>query len=323
MGGSSTDFSSSGDYNFTSTPDVTRKTAADYAKADNRTYTAPKKGLPAPVGKDVTASSRYNLAVILDQTGSMGEIPRVFIDKMSTMYAETNAAIQGIDLKKLEKGKKLEDKLEVAVVAIGDRRNPTIREQYPLQVLDYCKGTDLVKGVLEINPEKLGGGNVKESYDLGAYYLLNHATTPKAQRGIKPLLVILGDEGFYENTSASEVKDLIGDDLPNDLNTVDVLKKLRDKFDTYVLRPEISNYEPEQYANVHRSWEEIFGSERVLKMDSYERVVDVMIGICGYASNNFKVSEDLLRRRQTPAQVDQVLEMLHPLLSSGKKKQKR
>src|SRR3989344_4579289 len=320
MGGSSTDFSSSSAYDFDSSPKTVKKTAADYAREDRRTYAAPKKGLPPPVGVDISASSLYNIAIMLDQTGSMRELPKNFINKSSTMYAEANAAMQGIDLKKLEKGKKLEDKLEMAIVAIGDAKS----DHSPLQALNYCNGTALVKGVLDIYPEGNGGsGDTFESYDLGAYYLLNHANTPKSPKGVKPLLVIIGDEGFYEKIDKEEIKALIVDDLPNDLNTVDVLKKLRDKFDTYVLRPEISNYEPEQYANVHRSWEEIFGSERVLKMDSYERVVDVMIGICGYASNNFKVSEDLLRRRQTPAQVDQVLEMLHPLLSSGKKKQKR
>jgi len=318
MGGSSTDFSSSSAYDFDSSPKTVKKTAADYAREDRRTYAAPKKGLPPPVGVDISASSLYNIAIMLDQTGSMRELPKNFINKSSTMYAEANAAMQGIDLKKLEKGKKLEDKLEMAIVAIGDAKS----DQSPLQVLNYCNGTALVKGVLDIYPEGNGGsGDTFESYDLGAYYLLNHANTPKSPKGVKPLLVIIGDEGFYEKIDKEEIKALIGDDLPNDLNTVDVLKKLRDKFDTYVLRPEI-HYSQATYSSIQKQWESALGAERILRMDGYSRVVDCIIGLCGYASNNFKVSEELLRRRQTPAQVDEVLKILHPALSVKKGKGK-
>jgi hypothetical protein len=318
MGGSSTDFSSSSSYDFSSSSNVTRRSARDYARADNREYQAPSSSkLPSMKGKDISSDSPLTLAVILDQTGSMQQIPALFMQKMSTLYAEANAAIQGKDPKDLAKGNTLEDKLDIAVVAIGDERNG---ESTPFQVLPYCHGADLVKGVLNIFPEGKGGGNCKESYDLGAYYLLNHSETPAVPKKSKPLLIILGDEGFYENISKSEIKQYIGDDLPKDLKTVDVMKALAQKFDAYIIRPEVSSYGAGQYKEVQEQWEEVFGPQRVLKMDSYDRVVDCMIGICGYASNNFKVSEDLLRRRQTPAQVDEVLKTLHPLLSNDKPK---
>jgi hypothetical protein len=315
MGGSSTDFSSSGSYDFSDRPDITRRSARDYAKADRREYVAPSTpGLASIKGKDISTDSALAMAIILDNTGSMKDIPRLFINKMSTFYAEANAAIQGKDPKDLAKGNTLEDKLDISVVTINDSNFSST----PLQVLPYCHGAELVKGVLGIFPEGGGGPGIEESYELGAYYLLNHSETPKVPAGRKPLLIILGDESFYSKIRARDVKNLIGDDLPKDIESKDVMKALAQKFDSYVLRPEIS-YSESEYAEVQKQWEEVFGQQKVMKMKSYERVVDCMIGICGYASNNFNVSEDLLRRRQTDAQVNQVLETLHPLLA-GKKK---
>lgn len=317
MGGYSTDYGSSSSYRFDDKPSTTRKTAAAYAKDDKREYTA-GEGLPPIKGKDIGTDSKLVGAILLDVTGSMKEIPELFIKKMPTLYSEANAAIQGKSLNDLKKGEKLDDLFEMAVVAVGDAAG----DSCPFQVLDYCKGAELVKGVLGIYPEGRGGGNLKESYDLGAYYLLNHSNTPNVPKGSKPLLIIAGDEGFYDEVRNSWVKKFIGDDLPQNLKTENVMKHLADKFDTYILRPEI-NYSPSQYAEIQKQWERIFGSQKVLRMKSYERMVDCLIGICGYYSDNFKTSEDLLKRRQTPAQVEEVLTIMHPLLAAGKASKSR
>jgi hypothetical protein len=250
----------------------------------------------------------------------MSAVPGLFINKFSTLYAEANAAFQGKSPEDISKGEKLEDLLDVAVVAIGDARQA---EQYPFQVLPYGHGSNLVKGVLGIYPEGLGGGNLYESYNLGAYYLLNHSETPKITNPVKPVLIIIGDESFYEDTNTSEIKRYIGDDLPKDLRTEDIMKALRNKFDTFVLRPEVGSYNQTQYNQVQKQWESVFGAQRVMRMKNYERLVDCIIGIAGYAANNFDVSEQLLRRRQTPAQVDEVLKVMHPLLAKPRVDRKR
>ncbi|VVB78020.1 Uncharacterised protein [uncultured archaeon] len=323
MGGSSSDYSSSRDYSFSPAPSVTRKTARDYAVDDKREYVTPvRTGLPGVNGKDISTNSEYAGAILIDQTGSMKKIPEMFFTKISTFYAESNAAIQGKKLKELEKGNTLEDKLDLAIIAIGDSRNPRGPERFPFQVLDYCHGTDLVKGVAGIFPEGMGGGNVKESYDLGIYYLANHSKTPNVPKGTKVPLIILGDEGFYPKILASEVNNYMGLNLTSDLDTVTEMKKLKKKFDVFVLRPELS-YDSDDYAKVQKQWEDVFGPERVLRMgDNFDRAVDCMIGIFGYAADNFKEAEEMLRRRQTPGQVDDVLRTLHPLLSSKPTKRK-
>jgi len=242
----------------------------------------------------------------------MREWPGLIFEKIPTLYTESNAVLQGVSLKELERGRKLEDLLDMAVIAIGD--GPA-GDRYPIQVVDFSKGAELVKGVNSIYPEGGGHGNAKESYDLAAYFLLNHCKIPNMKG--KPLLVVAGDEGFYDKVDALCVKQNIGDDLPQELDSNVVMKKLAERFDTYILRPEPSSYGLDVYRQIHNQWVDVFGAQRVLRMDNPKRLVDCFIGICGYASDNFKISEELLKRRQTPEQVDDVLRTLHPLLSKS------
>jgi hypothetical protein len=318
MGGySSSDDSSSRDYNFSDDVKVTQRSAASYAKDDNREYVAPSKGLPPPVGMELSTSSRLSALILLDQTGSMREAPKYIIDKMPTLYAESNAAIQGKKLSELQAGEKLEDELEIAAIAIGDARN---NESCPLQAIDYAKSGKLVKDILKIYPEGNGGGNKKESYDLGLYFALKHTNAPTpTKEEAKPLLVIIGDEGFYDDIRKEEIKRYTGDVLDEDLETKDVIKKLTKKFDVYMLRPEIGGYDASDYSKIQEQWQEVLGNERVLKIKGeYKRIVDCIIGICGFAADNFAEAENFLKRRQKSSQVDDVLETLHPLLSAKK-----
>ena len=315
MGGGSTDFSSSRSYDFADVPAVTKKSAASYAREDRREYTPTSKGLPA-LGRNMSTKNPLTLTILLDLTGSMQQIPAKFVEKISTLYSETNAAMQGKDLKTLASGEKLEDLLDIGIVTIGDAAfSGGYADKYPVQVVDFCHGPALTKAVNDIYSQGGGGSNTMESYDLGAYFLLNHCDVPNAPNGAKPLLILAGDEGFYETVRASWVKQFIGDDLPKDLKTADVLSALGKKFEVNVLRPELS-YSRSEYDLIQKQWQGVFNPQVVMPMDGYDRLVDCIIGCAGYASNNFNVSEDLLRRRQKPAQVDEVLKTLHPLLSS-------
>jgi len=310
MGGQSTNYGSSRGYDWSDSKSVTRRSARSYAQDDRRRYTGSSEGLGAPVGKEIKTNSKLAAILVVDVTGSMHTWPQLIFEKIPTLYTECNAVLQGLELDELKKkGKNIEDLLEMAVIAVGDAQG----DSSPLQVLDFSKGADLVKGVNKIYPEGNGGGNAKESYDLAAYFILNHCKTPKVSKEAKPLVIIAGDEGFYEKIKVREVKDLIGDNLTKSLDTSDVIKKLTKKYDTYILRPE-EHYDAGTYARIHNQWQKALGAQRALKMDNPQRLVDCIIGICAYASDNFKIGEDMLKRRQTPEQVTQVLETLHPLL---------
>jgi hypothetical protein len=307
MGGCSS-YDSSGSYDWGRGANVTRRSAQDYAKQDRREYTGfSSYGLGAPKGKEIRAESPLAVVLAVDVTGSMKEWPGLIFQKIPTLYSEANVALQGIKLGELEKGKKVDGVLEMAVIAIGDA---PAGDRVPLQVGDFAKGSDLVNIVNRIYPEGGGRGNAKESYDLALYYVDRHCKTPNVPKSAKPILIIAGDEGFYEEVDPGCVNALIGDDIKQPRKTEDVIERIKKKFDTYMLRPEPSNY---NYAPIHKQWQDALGSQRVLRMDDPARLVDCIIQICAYAAGNFDLGKDLLERRQTPKQVKEVLDALSPL----------
>ena len=132
MGGMSSDWGDSSAYDFSGDSHVTKKSAKDYARDDNRSYTgSSSKGIAPPVGKNITAKGDLAAILIVDVTGSMQKWPKLIFEKIPTLYNEANVAIQGLDLKNLEKGKKASDNLELAVIAIGD----AYVDERPLQLL--------------------------------------------------------------------------------------------------------------------------------------------------------------------------------------------
>ncbi len=307
MGGGSTDYTPSS-YDFSSAPSVSKRSAASYAKEDNRVYSGSvSKGIKPPVGMEISTESDLALVLVVDVTGSMKKRPEELFKKAPTLIAESNTAIQGLKLNEIQSGQStVEDRLEMAVIAVGDA---TV-DRFGLQVVNFSKGSELVNKINTIFPEGGGGAGTRESYELAAYYVLKHCHTPNVPEGVKPLVVFIGDERFYSQVNPAQVKALIGDDLAAPLESTQVMKELNEKFDVMILRPEES-YTAEEYAIIHKQWEDIFG-QRVRRMDDASRFVDTIIAICGAYANNLDEAIELLKRRQTPEQVDSVLATLHP-----------
>lgn len=308
MGGSST-FSSSGSYDWSRS--AAHKTAKDFADDDRRTYTGySARGLDPPVGKDISTKSKLPVILELDVTGSMETWPRFILDRVPTMYHEMNAVLQGYDPKQLENNLvPVEQEMEISIIAIGDE----LYDRRPLQVVDFQKHNKLVKSLNEIYPEGGGGGNAMESYAMGAYYALNHCKTDNAM--IKPLCFIAGDEAFYDTLDKKQVKRLTGDTLKQDMDSFEIMRELNRRFETYVLRPELS-YPKNVYEDIHRKWKKVVNGERVLRMEDPEAIVNCMIMLAGVSSNNYKQALGMLNRREEKWEIDQALKAIHPTLAA-------
>jgi hypothetical protein len=311
MGGVSTFLTSSKAYDWSDEEKVTKRSARSYAADDGRVYKGySSKGLKPPVGMNIYSESEIPLVLMLDLTGSMCRLPEFILERIPTMYHETNAAIQGYDPKEA-KLVEVPLKLEMSIIGVGDAYS----DKYPLQVLDFKKYNELTQAINKIYPEGGGGGSLEESYELAAYYLLNHCKTPNSK--IKPICIIVGDEAFYERVNEVQVEEFIGDKLDQDLDSYEVMKQLKEKFDTYVLRPEPS-YSKEEYEKIHKKWTSVF-SERVSRMKDPEAIVNCMIMIGGIASNHYQEALHMLERREEKWEIDQALEAVHPFLASQRK----
>ena len=107
------------------------------------------------------------------------------------------------------------------------------------------------------------------------HYVSEHVLTPKAKKEDKPFLIIMGDEAFYDKIDNKQAKHYLGDGLQSPLNSMEMWKKLDERFNIYLLRKSYPGYDDK----IKAQWGEAIGSQKIIAAESAERVVDQAIGI--------------------------------------------
>ncbi|MFH1182290.1 MAG: hypothetical protein V1702_04985 [Candidatus Woesearchaeota archaeon] len=300
-GGSTKEWKKPGGYKFDSAraPYLDSLAAASKAKGGRHysTRSSPDLKLVDPKGKTITSDSLNAIIFGIDVTGSMSEWPREIFDRLPLFYQTLS---------------QYRPDLEVSFAAIGDASC----DNYPLQVNNFGKGVSLEEHVKALYPEGGGGGQVSESYEMFGYFVLAHAKLPKA---VSPFLFICGDEKFYNAVDPAQVEHYIGDKLQGPLDSKLVLEKLMQKYDIFYLhKPYGSGGDEDTTAEVREHWARAIGPQRVIALPSYDRVVDIAMGIVAKKWGQFGDFKDNLSARQTdPNVVDGVYRSLRFITEDG------
>ena len=149
---------------------------------------------------DVHPNSRA-IGVIFDETGSMGGIPRQFVEKLPNFMGM------------LTKKGYIEDP-HILFGGVGDATSDIA----PLQLGQFEGGNEMDDALTNIYLEGNGGGQKTESYELAMYYMARHTELDCLnKRGQKGYLFIIGDETPYPIIRKNEVARVIGDKLQSDV----------------------------------------------------------------------------------------------------------
>ena len=126
---------------------------------------------------------------------------------------------------------------EISFAAIGDA---SAGDLAPIQVGQFESDNRLDEALSKIWLEEGGGGTGQESYELMAYYFAKHSILDSNSRGKKGYFFFVGDEGFYPRVSKQQIKDWIGDDLPEDVSSAQAFTQLQDKYHVFFIYPQKS-----------------------------------------------------------------------------------
>jgi hypothetical protein len=272
------------------------KARSTYDKHVGRSYSVAKsdnKRVADLVPDKIKTKSKAPLVVLVDVTGSMGDWPATMFSKLPYMDNECKEY--------------LGEDMEISFAAVGD----VTSDQYPIQVRPFAKGRDMEKQLKELIIEGNGGAQARESYEVTALYYAHNADMPKARR---PIMIIIGDEGFYSTISKEHAK-MANVKLASAIDANDVFDDLKEKFSIYLIRKPYNHYGGED-AHIQKQWEEILGKEHVAILPSADRVVDVIFGILAKEKDMLDYFRGEIEDRQRPDQVDTVyksLETVHAL----------
>jgi hypothetical protein len=285
------------------TPSVARRSARDYNRDVGRVYEENLSvGIPAPVGRTLHTESFFPIVTGVDLTGSMRKNPIEIFKRLGRLSGESLLYMPD---------------REMCFIGIGD----AYTDKHPIQIGEFGRDRDIERPLNSIYKEGGGGGQGMETYELVAYYLVNHCEIPNAKT---PICVFIGDEGFYPKVSREHVRKYTGDRIPEDLDSMEVMKKLEEKFNTYILRLDSTAhyYNPSLEDRIQKQWEEALGKDNVKKITNAERVVDVLL----YEIADITGKRGTYIERtgvQQADHVEELVQILHPNLTESEIKELR
>jgi len=247
------------------------------------------RGVKFRESRDSDAHPRSTaISVLFDETGSMGDIPRVFQKKL--------AELMGV---LLVKGY-IQDP-QILFGAFGD----ATCDHVPLQVGQFESGVEMDEHLRNIVIEGGGGGTNHESYELALYFLARHTSIDCwEKRGRKGYAFLIGDEKAYPAVSIQQVAHLIGDSLQKNIPLRQVIAEVRRRYHFFFIFPRNANHGHDE--DIQSFWSTLLG-QNVIFLDDENAVSETIaltIGLTEDAINLAEGGHDLAEMGASPLAIE-------------------
>jgi hypothetical protein len=220
-------------------------------------------GVKLRESRDSALNPQSNAIVTaLDVTGSMGMIAEVM-------------ARQGLGtfITEVLKRRPVTDP-HLMFMGIGDANC----DRAPLQVTQFEADIRIAEQLAKIWLEGGGGGNRFESYDLAWYFAATHtAIDCFEKRRQKGILFTIGDEEPSPRLLTRQVKTVVGDNLPSDLDAAALLAMVERSWDVFHIVVEEGSHCRANRDTVVRLWTRLLGQGRVIPLADHTRLAEVMV----------------------------------------------
>jgi hypothetical protein len=200
----------------------------------------------------------FGVAVFLDVTGSMGEIPVNLTTKKLNELMGTLIKHGLVDA-------------QVLFGAIGDHRS----DKAPLQVGQFETGAEeLIKCLTATYLEGNGGGQDMESYLLAWLFAARHTSLDCFEkRGQKGILFTIGDERTWDRINTDSLKEIMGYTEATELTAEDLLAEAQRSYHVFHIHANETGYKNSK--NVLDHWRKLVG-ERLIICDKHDEVPEII-----------------------------------------------
>lgn len=214
------------------------------------------------------------IAVFFDQTGSMGNVPRVVQQKLAGLFS-------------LLIDKKYCDDPQVLIGAYGD----AYTDQVPLQVSQFESDNRIDDNLDKIFLEGNGGGNGGETMSLAWYFLAHHTATDSwEKRQQKGYAFFIADEVALPITS-SIVKSNVGDDLRDssiDISNKGLVKEMKKTWEPFIL---VIKNASSRIQGSYKFYCDLFGEENVLLVENEASIAETIALAVGAMEGSINIDE--------------------------------
>jgi hypothetical protein len=226
------------------------------------------------------------IAFALDVTGSMGSIPELLARKELPVFMKSLMEYGIADP-------------QVLFLAVGDASC----DRAPLQVGQFeSAAKEMDQWLTWSFLEGGGGGSMEESYELGLYFLARHTDIDCwSKRRHRGYVFMTGDENPYPRVSRAQIRQIVGDELDDDLPLAQVVSELQVMYEPFFLIPDLG-----RRARCERAWRDLLG-DRVVCLEDPQDTVAVCAGLVALCEGALKDLDALAARmRDQGAEKDRV-----------------
>lgn len=198
------------------------------------------------------------IILALDVTGSMGDTAIKIQKCLNPIMKELYETVKDV---------------EICVMAIGD----LAYDDAPIQMSQFESDIRIAENLDHVYFERGGGGNNYESYTAAWYMGLKHTRLDCSKRNKKGLIITMGDEPINPYLPVRTLTNATGDDLQADVDTGDLFKRVKDKFEIRHICVESDCY-PNQ-RQCAKSFEEVIGPQNVFVSDVkgiHQKIVNIV-----------------------------------------------
>ncbi len=203
------------------------------------------------------------IILALDVTGSMGMIA-----------AELARDGLGSLIEKILARKPVSDP-HIMIMGVGDANC----DSAPLQVSQFEADIRIAKQLKELYLEGGGGGNHFESYNLPWYFAARKTEIDSVSRGKKGIIFTFGDEQAPPSLTKEQIKHYLGDTIPKDLSSAELLAEVSKKYDVFHVVIEQGNYASRDPKRVYDSWKQVLPESRIIPVKDYKVLPEILVSV--------------------------------------------
>lgn len=203
----------------------------------------------------------------LDVTGSMGSAAAEVAKKLNEVMTKLYEKVADV---------------EFLVMGIGD----LAYDRAPIQASQFESDIRIAEQLDKIFFEGGGGGNNYESYTAAWYFGLRHTKLDCWKRGKKGIIITMGDEPLNPYLPADRLRRVTGDNLQGDVETEDLYKSVKEKFDVYHLAVDDTETSYTWHAErIKATYSKYFDSDH-FKVVNLNNIANAIVNIVTNAANS-------------------------------------
>jgi hypothetical protein len=246
-------------------------------------------GVKVRESRDSAGNDCVPIAVFLDTTGSMAQVPGIMQQKLPRLM---DAFVADKKSGKKYLGKKGYPAIMIGAVddCAAMRSRGSQSGSGALQVGQFESGIEIDEDITNLWLTGNGGGTYDESYEMALYFMARHTQHDHwDKRTKKGYIFIIGDEHSYREVSPRYVREVIGDELAEPITIEDLVKEVEEKYHIFFVLPKMTSHYGDR--ELEKYWKKLLGEDNFIRLEDPDKICEAIVAAVAITEENISAED--------------------------------